>query len=505
MAGTSRAEEPVVVLDSDDDEEEGVNPVDPEDIMEILRKPGPTNVSSVVIYMDSDDDDDGKEKRPLMLLLHERITNKKTEITDTKLTRILEKEFNVSIKWCLGIEVRVCKETVKKFVGIWSEWAELDRLSTQHSNPEDEALKKVLEGKYEHLKKYLTDKVDIAKRLVRRATRKRPHSSANPETPNPVPETVKNVPSGSAVLVGGSLAPKNVKINTPVTGTINPKDIFLHIECTKEKLHELFYRRPRTDRNNTVFNLDKVARIPPRNPLKNLSCERILNGWCLKISINLPQFKFIRQITYNLNHVLVNRVHYKSYSDMQVDTFLQQKCDQVNQSESHTTDAIIKQLGDILDACLTQNYELNDSIHCIFSTIISELHDFFDGDCLYEVPAWYRKPANKFKYIRYFCTENEQNDDPRYDLQLEEALAPSYNYYIGNLGKIENIPPIAEWLKFECMYCLTEIPITAETVGQKLEDHFNAFHQHERDWECTHCKKSFTIDYLSNNKWFHEC
>lgn len=406
-----------------------------------------------------------------MLLLRRLIRNKQnTVMTNAQIIDILQSEFNICVQSSHELEVDIYIKIIKKYLKDWPQWEELERISTKLNNIKDyEAVTKVLNHKYKNLKEYLGVMLEAAKPLAK--------------------EAVKNV------------TPENVKMDD----NIDSGDVVMEIQCTKEQLNQLFFRRPRLDLNNTVFNMSNVA--PSRISLKSLTFKQILEGWCMKVQINLPHFSFVREVTYKLKHVLVNKVRSESVPDVPLQTNLQTlQRDQLNKTgKAYTRSEIVMEFGDILKRCATYNSELYETVHALFDILTAELNDTFEWKTLYKIPTSYRKYANKYKYVRYLYAANDQSDDPRYDLQLEETIAPAYLYMFGRLGKMEKIPPIAEWLKFECMFCKIKIPLTAPLEKVTLESHFNNFHQNEPDWQCTHCKKTFSIDYLCDNKWYHEC
>lgn len=412
-----------------------------------------------------------------MLLLRRLIRNKQnTVMTNAQIIDILQSEFNICVSSSHELEVDIYIKIIKKYLKDWPQWEELERISTKLHNIKDyEAITKVLNHKYKNLKEYLGVMLEAAKPLAKDAVKNVRPQSHTPDTAE----------------------------SSKVDENIDTSDVVMEIQCTKEQLDHLFFRKPRLDLNNTVFNMASVT--PSRISLKNLSYKQVLFGWCIKLNISLPQFWFIREVSYKLKHVLVNKVRNESVADVSLPTNLQmQTRDQVGKIiKSYSREFILKQFSDILQECKAQNYDLYADV---LEILISELKDTFDKDAQYKIPGNYRRFANKYKYVRYLYAENDQSFDGRYDLQLEETVTPTYCYYFGKIGKIEKpIPPIPEWLKLECQFCNCKLPLNSSNLKDTLESHFNEVHPNEVDWQCTHCKRLYSIDYLTDNKWFHEC
>ena len=394
-------------------------------------------------------------------------------MTNAQIIDILQSEFNICVQSSHELEVDIYIKIIKKYLKDWPQWEELERISTKLHNIKDyEAVAKVLNHKYKNLKEYLGVMLEAAKPLAKEAVK-------NTFTP-----------------------PENTKMDE----NIESSDVIMEIQCTKEQLDHLFFRKPRLDLNNTVFNMSSVA--PSRISLKSLSFKQILFGWCIKLNITLPYFWFTREVQYKLKHVLVNKVRNDPIADITLPTDVQmQTRDQAGKiTKSCSRDVIRKQFSDMLAGCASQTYDLYATVQPLFEILISELKNTFDKDIKYKVPGNYRRFANKYKYVRYLCAENDQSDDAKYDLQLEETVAPTYIYTFGKIGRIEKpVPPIRDWLKLECQFCNCKLPLTSSNLKDTLETHFNDFHQYEMDWQCTNCKRLFSIDYLTDNKWCHEC
>lgn len=402
-----------------------------------------------------------------MLLLRRLIRNKQnTVMTNAQIIDILQSEFGISVNSSHELEVDIYIKIIKKYLKDWPQWEELERISTKLYNIKDfEAVSKVLNHKYKNLKEYLGVMLEAAKPLAKEAV--------------------------------ASLGNENSKAED----NIDSSDVVMEIQCTREQLNHLFFRHPRLDLNNTVFNMSKVE--PSRISLKALSLTDILNASWTKTNINLPFFTFTREVIYKLKHTLVNKVcNEKSSQDICLDTNLQMNIIQSKKSQIIEKKTVLKQFDDILAQYIVQSYDLYIILQQVFNIFKKDLED--SPDTL-KIPGNYRKYANKYKYVRYLYAENEQSEDLRYDLQLEETISPKYQYYIGKVCQLQKpVAPIKEWFKIECTLCKFKFTASVHLQGM-IETHFNELHQNEPDWQCTHCKRLFSMDYLSNNRWSHEC
>uniref|UniRef100_A0A2A4J6F3 Uncharacterized protein n=1 Tax=Heliothis virescens TaxID=7102 RepID=A0A2A4J6F3_HELVI len=424
-------------------------------------------------YVDGDDEDpDSDEKRPLMLLLKRLIRNKQnTVLTNAQIIDILLSEFNICVKSCHELEADIYIKVIKKFLKLWPQWDELEHISTKFSLVKDsEAVSKVLNIKYKHLKEYLGCRLETAKPMAQEAVRS--VSSNRPE-------------------------------KSKVDKSIESNNVVMEIQCTREQLNNLFFRKPRLDLNNTVFNMSEIT--PSRINLRNLTFAEILNGCWVKIIFMLPHFSFVRELSYKLNHMLVN----KACNDHTLtDTTFSRDFEMTTKSKktkrkTYNKNSLMQQFSLILKKCAKRYPDMYDFIQAIIELIKFEL----DSIDQFVIPASYRRCASKYKYVRYLYMDNNDNEDTRYDLQLEETITPMYMYTVDKILKSDGfIPQVWQWLKTECMICKIKITGSNSTSWKEAwESHFSEHHSNEKDWQCTHCKRSFSISSLANNKWYHEC
>ncbi|CAB3222475.1 unnamed protein product [Arctia plantaginis] len=418
-----------------------------------------SNDVEAVEFIESQGDNDS-EKRPIMLLLKRLIRNKQnTVMTNTQIIEILQLEFNIEISNCHELEVDIYIKIIKKYLKDWPQWEELERISSKLSNVKDfDAVAKVLNHKYKNLKEYLGVMLEAAKPLTKKAVRE-------------------------------------LAIDLNKGQNVDSSEVVMEVYCTREQLNHLFFRKPRADLNNAIFNINKIE--PTKISLNTLTFESILNFWWTKIYIQLPNFTYFRELIYKYKHTLVNKVRDEKTPAEILDTRVYNKAKKVKE---HPKTAVYQYFDKILQLCNDEH--VVQLLQVIFHVLKTDLIDLPDT---VKIPSNYRKHVNQYNYVRYLYVENEESDDTKYDLQLEEVVTPSYQILIGRLGKMpESLPPVQEWLKIECMMCKAKFMGTTELMSL-LQAHFNDCHQHEPDWQCPHCKRLFSMDYLSKNRWCHEC
>lgn len=398
-----------------------------------------------------------------MLLLRRLIRNKQnTVMTNSQIIEILKQEFDINVETCHELEVDIYIKIIKKYLKDWPQWEELERISSKLSSAKDyDAVTKVLNHKYKNLKEYLGVMLDAAKPLAKKAV-------TDIETD---PAKVENIDSS---------------------------DVVMEVFCTREQLNHLIFRRPRKDLNNTIFNIAKVE--PTRISLNTLSFESVLNYWWTKVSIQLPHFLFSRELVYKYKHTLVNKVRDEKTPIEVLDTRIHNRSKKINYRAN-----LLQYFDNILSLSKDKD---DEHVIQLLTVILHVLRKDVEGapDIL-TVPSSYRKFANKYKYVRYLYVENEDNKDPRYDLQLEEVISPCYQFWVGRLGKFPTEMPvfsIHDWLKIECVMCKVKFQGSTEMISV-LQAHFNDYHQHEPDWQCQYCKRPFSMDFLAKNRWYHEC
>lgn len=398
--------------------------------------------------------------RPIMLLLKRLIRNKQnTVMTNSQIIEILKLEFDIEISNCQELEVDIYIKIIKKYLKDWPQWEELERISSKLSNVKDfDAVAKVLNHKYKNLKEYLGVMLEASKPLAKKAV-------------------------------------AEITVDSKKEENVDSSEVVMEVYCTREQLNQLFFRKPRTDLNNAIFNIDKIE--PTKISLNTLTFESILNFWWTKIYIQLPNFTFYRELSYKYKHMLVNKVRDEKLPTEILDTQVYNKAKKVR---NHFKTAVNEYLDKILQLCTDEH--ILQLLQVIFHVLNTDLLDLPD---MVNIPSNYRKNLNQFNYVRYLYVENEESNNTKYDLQLEEVLTPSCEIFFGRLGKFpDHLPPVQEWLKIECMMCKVKFMGSTELMSL-LQAHFNDCHQYEPDWQCPHCKRLFSMDFLSKSRWCHEC
>ncbi|CAB3222476.1 unnamed protein product [Arctia plantaginis] len=419
------------------------------------------DTSDHVELIESKDDNDS-ENRPIMLLLKYLVRNKQvTTLTNTHecIIEMLKLEFDIDISNCHKVELDIYVKIIKRYLKVWPQWKELEHISSKLSNVKDfDALAKVLNLKYKNLKEYLGVILETAKPLTKRAV-----------------EHVKEMENKD----------KN----------IDSSEVVMEVHCTRMQLNKLFFRKPRADLQDLIFNINPI--IPSSFCRTTLTFESILNFWWTRIYIELPNLSYCRELIYNYKHTLVNKVRADKPPAEILDTRVYNKAKEVKE--------LPKQLiTEYLDKIyfLSKDKNVIKLLKILFQVLKTDLKYLPDT---VKIPSSYRKHANKYNYVRYLYVENKESDDTKYDLQLEEILTPSHQIVIGKFYTyLKKVPPIQDWLKIECMMCKVKF-FGSTTMMSLLEAHFSEYHQHEPDWQCPHCERTFNIAFLSNNRWCHEC
>ncbi|XP_075989395.1 uncharacterized protein LOC142985238 isoform X2 [Anticarsia gemmatalis] len=396
-----------------------------------------------------------------MLLLKRLIRNKQnTVMTNTQIIEILSQEFDIDVKSCHELEVDIYIKIIKKYLKDWPQWEELERISTKLCTANDfDAIMKVLDHKYKHLKEYLGVMLEATKPLAKKAV-------------------------------------ADLSLDHNKEKNLDSSDVALEVYCTRDQLNHLIFRRPRTDLNNSIFNVERVE--PTRISLNTLSFQAIVNFWWTKITIDTANVLIHRELLYKYKHALINQVPEQSKPVAELHSAAISICRGRKTSE-YAKKNITQYFTRILSTCNDEN--VKQILEIIFQIIRTDIKTFPDQ---LKVPATYMRHASRYKYVRHLFVENDRNDDAKYDLQLEEIVTPLVQVFVGRLGKYEKLGPIKDWLSIECCLCKMKFQGSTELVSV-LQAHFTECHQHEADWQCVNCKKMFGIDYLSTHRWFHNC
>lgn len=416
-----------------------------------------SNDVEAVVCVDIQDETD-TEKRPIMLLLKRLIRNKQnTVMTNSQILEILKLEFDMNITDCHELEIDIYIKIIKKYLKDWPQWEELERISSKLSSAKDyEAVTKVLNNKYKNLKEYLGAMLNAAREYAKKAVEDLPDSNKDEDT----------------------------------------DDVVMEVYCTRNQLNHLVIRKPRTDLNNTIFNIDKIE--PTKISVGTPSFETILNFLWTKIIIVLPNFVLHRELSYKFNHKLVNRVRDEKTPVEVLDTRFHFKCKKMKEMPKKLIYTYFDKILKDLSNC--------GALHPILESVFRVIKgDLKYGPEKIGIGTQYRQFANKYKYMRNLCIENTENNDPTYDLQIEELMAPCYQFCLikmmNNLDT-DNFRP--GWLRIECLLCKVKFIGPADLVNQ-VENHYNEYHQHEPEWKCSNCEVTFNMDYLSAKRWRHIC
>ncbi|CAH0599485.1 unnamed protein product [Chrysodeixis includens] len=427
-----------------------------------------SNDTDIVEYVDSVDEDEEQttESRPIMYLLRCLIRNKQnTVMTNAQIIDILDKEFSINVHEIHELEVDIYIKIIKKYLKDWPQWEELERISTKLSKTNDsEAIAKVLDHKYKNMKEFLGVMLEAAKPLASQA--------------------VKSV----------TVAPESSKPDD------NPEnDVIMEIQCTRQQLNHLFFRKPRLDLNNTVFNMSPEH--PTQISLRSLSFHVIFSYLPLKISVNAPGLSLTRELLYNLKHVLVNkaRVHNSPPPNVFLNTGLQVRTR--SKGVYCNKNYLLNTINEILEKCKNKKEDLFfEAVVVIFDTIIRDLKSL---PKMVVTQAPYRRYMNKYKYVRHLFVENTKSKDDRYDLQLEETLAPMYQFQLKKMPENSAEKPQRSWFKVECTICA--VKFTVSNFQEEVVSHYTNCHQNDPDWQCMNCKKIFSVEYLSKFRFRHQC
>lgn len=424
-----------------------------------------SNDTDVVEYIDSvDEDEDSGEKRPIMLLLRCLIRNKQnTVMTNAQIIDILDKEFNINVHDIHELEVDIYIKIIKKYLKDWPQWEELERMSTKLNKINDsEAVSKVLDHKYKNLKEYLGVMLEAAKPLAS--------------------EAVKSI-----ATTRESKSEENTE-----------SDVVMEIQCTRQQLNHLFFRKPRLDLNNTVFNMSPEQ--PTQISLRSVPFDMIFGYLPIKITVNGPCLSLTRELLYNLKHVLVNkaRIHNSPPQNVFLNTGLQVRAR--SKAVYCNKNFLLKTISDILEKCKSENDLFFEVALAVFDAIIRDLKHLPKS---IRVQSPYRKYMNKYKYVRHLFVDNPKSRDDRYDLQLEETLSPMYQLHLKKMPEVCTEKPTRAWFRIECAVC--SVKISEQNVQEALLLHYTNCHQNDPDWQCMNCKKIFSVEFLARNRFMHTC
>lgn len=413
-----------------------------------VKNPEAANVSGITII----------EDRPIMQLFKRLInyTSMNLTLTNKQIIQILHKDFDIHTGTLHSLTVDVYVNIIKKYLREWPEWDEFDQITNLQAEKSPEYVKKILERKYENIKLYLGEMLEIAKPLANEAV-------------------------------------KEVQKVTKDSNKMN--EVMMEVSCSRDQLNQLIHRNPQAENSTDIFNL--TENIHNRIILHMWDLESILKLQ-VQININLPCISFVREMKHVLKHVLVNKMHTKHvYNKEALNTSLMVRS---NSAKRNLNKAFINRL--LTDLMM---FYKDHPGYSLYKTIFELMRNELDLIPLPIVNSCsFSKILNQYAYVRYLYTDEWVSDDNKYDLQIEETLVPriqiSYNKY--GFFEHKNMPT-KDWLKLRCGYC--EVLFTGQSIEDTIVEHYNIYHQNEPDWFCTNCKQRFNVKQLAENMWYHDC
>ncbi|XP_059063021.1 uncharacterized protein LOC131855736 [Achroia grisella] len=410
------------------------------------------------------------DDKPLMQLFKRLIgndTKQNTVLTNAQILDILKKELNTDVVYIHDLELEIYLNIIKKFLKDWPQWDDFDKsVSSLKSKGDIDAIKKLLDVKYNNFRDYLKAKLDVAQPLIKNVVKK---------------ATAKKKEADDDKM-----------------------NVLMEVSCTRSQLNKIFFRRPNPQQRNTIFNfIDGPTKIV----LDNISIEALINWFHIKVEVNLPSFVYRFGMTHKLKHVLLNKkINETAVAPTVLNQHLQRSTNRKNASLLKLED-IQYILKEIL-ASIPHDYHNGQLIRATLAYIETHLVRNHKSGGLYL--TYYRKYMNKYAYVRYLYadvpSDSNFNNINKYDLQLQEMIYPSYYYEIGKFVKSEIISKLfiyTNWIKFECLLC--NKVFLGPDMTEKLKQHILDYHFDQPDWQCTNCKSIYSMLYLAENKWEHKC
>ncbi|XP_034837859.2 uncharacterized protein [Maniola hyperantus] len=414
-----------------------------------------------IVAINSDDDESDLDiDKPLIQLFKRLINNENkqsTVLTNTELVDILNKEFGINLWDIHELEGEIYLTIMKKYLKDWPQWDEFDKTINIMKNKNDkDGLNKMLESNYHNLIDYLKVMLERAQTLAK--------------------DTVNKMIEDKTI---------DAKTNKPDS---KDDDVVLEIQCSRQQLNQVIFRRPHPDFNDSIFNGADFE--PTQIKVNRLPLDAILNWWDVRVSIARgTTYLYERKTTHQLSHVLVNKNLMSRYNPLKV---LSQEIELNRFSK--------------LEQCNTSIFQyiaFVENLKAKYPTLVPLLK-FIQRD-IKLLPnkiasrASYKRYTNKYPYVRYLYKEVKKPDinSRKYDLQLEETIAPQYRLF---LGPSQLLNPTVE---VECSAC--SIKFIGPSLVAEMKVHFEECHADEKDWKCTNCNKMFSMATLAQNWWTHKC
>ncbi|XP_048003728.1 uncharacterized protein LOC125239977 [Leguminivora glycinivorella] len=415
-------------------------------------------------------DNNDDEEKPLLELMKHLINyngKQNTKLTNSQLVGILKKEFNLDPARLHFISVEIYMNVLKKFLKDWPQWDEFDQVMHETRCMDDhEEVEKMLDIEYTSLKTYLSTILKATEPFAREETQKLKRSEE-------IPETSKSVPG----------------------------DVVLEINCTRDQLNKLFFRKPHPEYKDSIFNI--APHLPSKIYIHQQNFQSMLNSCYVNISINMDYFKYKREMLANFKHKLVNKSLRQIQREPKLNTHLQ-----TLKLSKGQTDVARKDLKFVIEKIQRSNrygIEQQHDVDTLFRTVIEDLSvlpaTYNNGRV--ETPSIFRHYLSRFPFVRHLC-QDVDGESEKYDLQLEEKISPMLCFHINRCNVIgKTINTDSNWLKLECSIC--QIKYHGVQGIEALKTHFRECHQNEQNWVCTHCDKEFVAAQLATARWHHRC
>ncbi|XP_063543820.1 uncharacterized protein LOC134752152 [Cydia strobilella] len=419
--------------------------------------------------MSTADNNDDEEKPLLELMKHLINYNGKqnTKLTNNQLVGILKKEFDLDPANLHFICVDIYMNVLKKFLKDWPQWDEFDQAMHETRCMDDhEEIEKMLDVEYTSLKQYLSTILKATERFAIEAAQKLKHSQE-------IPETSKAVPG----------------------------DVVLEINCTRNELNKLFFRKPHPHYKSSIFNINSY--VPSKIYINQQSFQSMLNSCYVNIFINMACFKYKREILPNFKHKLINKNLRRLQREPKLNTHLQSFKNTKPQGDVGRKD--LKLVIEKIQRSNRYNIEQQQDVDTILKTINEDLHvlpaSYNNGRV--EIPCTFRFHMGKYPYVRHLYEEVDTESE-KYDLQLEEKISPMLLFHISRLSLVTKFTNTdSNWLRLECSICQRKY--YGVHGIEALKAHFREAHQNEPNWSCSHCDKEFLATQLATARWHHQC
>lgn len=403
---------------------------------------------------------------PIMRLFKRLTTNdqeQNTMLTNAQLIEVLQVEFGMNITQLHELEVDIYLSVIKKFLIHWPQWDDFDKKVNELKQLKKmDELEKILQEKYFKMKEYLRVMLDIAKEKSR--------------------DVIKSLEEkDNDVFAVDSKEGEGKK---------SQKEVMMEVFCSRSQLNELILRRPALEPNKNIFNINGA--IPKTIRVVNYDINTIFRYWNVKISINTKSLDFVYNFQQNLKHCLINKMHSNhAYDKIELNNNLQKRNEKKN-IKTVPVEFILQSLKNLSKSFTNWKHFLN--VLCAVVEMDFKGHDSF------EVPGRYRRFLARYPHVRYLYVDNEI-DDVKYDLQLEEIIIPTISYTFNHVDTAEKTSSNQKVVvTFECNSCPG-----SKTSIEDIVSHFNEYHHSEKEWMCTNCNRKLEVFEIGAKGWFHEC